>query len=86
MGARDIVLQTTKAFYSIYFLNKELHAYKWRGCVKTLEFTMNNRLPKFPAVRFDLSYVSSLKLGCGGPVDVKHLKYFKRMLGWIWDV
>jgi hypothetical protein len=53
-------LSTTKDFYSLYVLNKELHDYPWKSTVKQVEFKLN---PNYESLEHsDLSYVSSSDL------------------------
>jgi hypothetical protein len=68
-------LHTTKSFYSLYFLSKQLHSYPWKSFLKQLEFKMKEKTEFLE--HFDFSYVSSLNLkGCEKISDngLEHLK------------
>src|SRR5436190_2136829 len=68
-------LQTTKSFYSLYSLNKDLHNYPWKPTLRQVKFRMKRENESLE--HFDFSYVSSLDLyECSRITDneLEHLK------------
>jgi hypothetical protein len=72
-------LDSTRTFYSLYFLNKELHSYPWKSSLNQLEFKMKQDIEFFAHYDFsyDFSYVSSLNLRGLRGFDDSEIQYLK---------